>query len=540
MAADNRVLPVVKIFLNKKEIDNTDYNFEEIDVRMALNSIPFSRIVISGVEPLIYKLLSSAEPGKTAEVKIEAGKEKFILFEGDITERNVTLEADSMARLTLSVHHVLHRLRRTLHSQIFTDKRDSDVIKSIFSSHKIQPGKIQGMIYKISQLVQYQCSDWQFLLHRLNANNVWLTVDEKKVNIIKPALSGSAAASHTLTRKYNTTNPTILSASWQHRIPQYGDAISIVDWDIKTQKMTSPRKKAAKAVLGSEGMQSKAKSERAWKVELNYGLSLEAQELQAQIDAVETNRQFSAIQATFILAGEKSYFPGDVISIKEFDKELNGNAILSEVRHRITSRFWHTELRVGGEATPVNHDLTPQITGLHMGTVGNYQKDKKNLYRLPVILPVLGDNTPVWARIALPHASNKTAMGFYPNPGDEVVIAFAENDPRYPVILGSVHNPKKPPPAEFDIKKIEKQKFIILGDSKKPFSLIFDTAESALELSVDKDKMMVNKEGIDFITEKKFSVQVNKKNTLTLTKTELKSEKSNHVIISSKKIDLKK
>jgi len=59
-----------------------------------------------------------------------------------------------------------------------------------------------------------------------------------------------------------------------------------------------------------------------------------------------------------------------------------------------------------------------------------------------------GSDSPnhTWARMAHFYASNKSGSFFLPEIGDEVVLGFLDNDPRFPVILGSLYNGKNAAP----------------------------------------------------------------------------------------------
>ena len=50
----------------------------------------------------------------------------------------------------------------------------------------------------------------------------------------------------------------------------------------------------------------------------------------------------------------------------------------------------------------------------------------------------------------MPDAGASRGFVFRPEPGDEVVVGFLNDDPRHPVILGALHGSKNSPPAPFD------------------------------------------------------------------------------------------
>ncbi len=52
------------------------------------------------------------------------------------------------------------------------------------------------------------------------------------------------------------------------------------------------------------------------------------------------------------------------------------------------------------------------------------------------------------ARVMMPSAGNKRGIYFFPEVGDEVIIAFQHGDVNMPVILGAVFNEDSPPPDQ--------------------------------------------------------------------------------------------
>jgi uncharacterized protein involved in type VI secretion and phage assembly len=97
--------------------------------------------------------------------------------------------------------------------------------------------------------------------------------------------------------------------------------------------------------------------------------------------------------------------------------------------------------------SPANGQL-PAIQGLQLGKVVAISSDPGAEYRVQVKLGSTADGqTGVWARMANFYATASAGAFFYPETGDEVVVGFLENDPRFPVILGSLYNKGKTPPV---------------------------------------------------------------------------------------------
>jgi len=104
----------------------------------------------------------------------------------------------------------------------------------------------------------------------------------------------------------------------------------------------------------------------------------------------------------------------------------------------------------------------------------------------------------VWSRLATPSAGNNAGIFFQPEPGDEVILGFLNDDPRQPVILGSVHSSHNPSPLKPADKNPEKGIVtkggikILLNDENK--TLTIQTSEKNTIVINEKDKIIEMKD----------------------------------------------
>jgi uncharacterized protein involved in type VI secretion and phage assembly len=83
-----------------------------------------------------------------------------------------------------------------------------------------------------------------------------------------------------------------------------------------------------------------------------------------------------------------------------------------------------------------------------VGRVVN-NKDTEGLGRVKVKFEWLSDlNESAWARIAAPTAGKDRGMYFLPEIDDEVLVAFAHGDVRFPYVIGCLWNGVDAPPAD--------------------------------------------------------------------------------------------
>jgi hypothetical protein len=116
------------------------------------------------------------------------------------------------------------------------------------------------------------------------------------------------------------------------------------------------------------------------------------------------------------------------------------------------------------------------------------------------------------ARVMMPMAGNKTGMHFFPQPGDEVVVAFELGDTNLPIILGAVWNNQTPPPDQAKQSPDNNVRTIV---SRSGHELTFDDTPGA-------EKMLVKTQGGHSLTlddapgQGKVTLQTSGGRTLTL------------------------
>lgn len=104
------------------------------------------------------------------------------------------------------------------------------------------------------------------------------------------------------------------------------------------------------------------------------------------------------------------------------------------------------------------------------------------------------NNGILWSRLTTLSAGNETGIFFQPEPGDEVILGFLNDDPRQPVILGSVHSSANPPPLKPADKNPEKGIVtksgikILLNDENKVLTI--ETSDKNVITINDKNKFI--------------------------------------------------
>ncbi|HEU4325857.1 MAG TPA: phage baseplate assembly protein V [Roseiflexaceae bacterium] len=90
--------------------------------------------------------------------------------------------------------------------------------------------------------------------------------------------------------------------------------------------------------------------------------------------------------------------------------------------------------------------------------------DPERLARVQVRLLTVdnaeGQNAPVWARVAVPYAGPGRGAFFIPDVDDEVLVAFVNGDPRFPIVIGGLWNGSQTPPEQIGGDRVDRWTFV--------------------------------------------------------------------------------
>jgi uncharacterized protein involved in type VI secretion and phage assembly len=85
--------------------------------------------------------------------------------------------------------------------------------------------------------------------------------------------------------------------------------------------------------------------------------------------------------------------------------------------------------------------------GIVIGIVDDLE-DTEKLGRVRVKIPHLGDTVSDWAYLVTPMAGKDRGLFLRPEKGDQVLVAYAQGDPRFAYILGSMWSKSDSPPPD--------------------------------------------------------------------------------------------
>ena len=549
---------VTPTILSSGQVMDPSYELLSLDITKEVNRIPYAQLVLLDGDTAQQKFAISDddffEPGKEIEIKLryeDAPDKETTVFKGVVVKHGV--EADMQGSLlTVELKAVAIKLTHTRKSVIYRDKTDDKIIGEIITNSKLKKGQIKPTKTKHSELVQYYCTDWDFILSRADAQGLLVIVDfddktiNEEISLAEIGITGSPKHSFEfgISEIYNFE----IEADAQRQYPE----VQSIAWDIKKQKLTKEAK--AKDFALSQGNLNAGDITKAIGFEpqvLTSSVPLDPEELQAWSDATMARSRMAMLRGRIAVPGFGDIKLMDVIEIAGIGKRFNGKTVVTGIRHRLDEHGWQTDVQFGlsaecfGERRDIVDvpaaGLLPAVNGLQVGVVDQFEQDPDKEFRVKVILPGIDEKDgAVWARLASPDAGKNRGYFFRPEPDDEVVVGFFNDDPRQAVILGAMYSSKNTPPKGLELTKENKQKVIL---TKTGTAIgFFDDSKSSIFIRTPDLSMIVlddDTQTIEISDQHENEIIMSKKGIEIKSKKDVKIDAAGNVEIKGAKVDVK-
>ena len=453
-------LVTVRSLANGAEI-NSSYQVKSIEVSKGLNRIGSARLELydGSVSSEDFAASDSADFLPGTELTIAAGyhTNNEVIYKGLVVKHGLEVSASSL--LVLECRDKAAKLTVGRKSTVFADSTDGDAMEKIIGAHGLTAA-VDSTTVNHPSLVQYYCSDWDFVVARAEANGLVVLSDQDTVTVAKPQPAAGAVLA--LTYGVNLMSFAVdLDARSQYQ------AVKVQSWDYTTQAMleaeaappgvTTPGNVDASRLAGVMDETS---------FDLPVATATTQPELQAHADALLLKSALAKVRGTVRFQGSALAVPGCTVELAGMGQRFNGTAYVAGVTHTVAEGNWITEVALGLDeqwfaeqhpevAAPALLGPLPGIQGLYNAVVTQMHEDPAGEFRVQVKVPALL-NQLLWARLGHPYASNGSGAFFYPEVGDEVILGFFNNDPQQPVVLGSRYSSTRAPaytPAEKNNQK---------------------------------------------------------------------------------------
>ncbi len=501
-AADSTVVTT------KISIDGTELSGEvllvQFSVQKVFNRISGAKISFrdGNVSDRDFPLSNERMFKPGAAIRIRAGfdGETDTLFEGIITGHRIQVKPSGVSFLHIEAKDKAIKLVGARKSKYFENKKDSDVMEEILDAASLD-NEIGATNAINKQLVQYNSTDWDFLVIRSEASGMFVFTDDGKVTIKKPVLEQPVFSV--------TYGDNILDFEAEMDARRQYQSVTASTWDYTEQELKTSD--SGNAFFTENGNVDSANLASVLNINptLIQSGKLESIQLQDWANSIDLRTKMGKITGRVRVAGNAKIKPGKTIKLEGVGDRFNGNVLVTGVKHYYTGN-WFTDVQFGwGEDLFYKKEdvmdkpaagLLPGVNGLEIGIVEDTD-DPDGQYRIKVKLPsVMGGGEGIWARVVMPDAGNNRGVYFRPEVKDEVIVGFLNDDPNSPVVLGSLYCSANEPPLVKTDSNIETG--IVTGEESK---LVFNDSKKSVTISVKADdgekKFILNDSGNISITD---------------------------------------
>jgi Rhs element Vgr protein len=509
-----------------------------VHIDRVVNSIPSAKIIIADGEmsAQLFPVSDSADFAPGAKIAISAGygDSEQVIFKGIVVKHAVKITGENYSRLVVECRDTAVKMTIGRKNANYVDKKDSDIIATLIGAYGLT-ADAEATSVQYKELVQYYCSDWDFMLSRAEANGQLVIVTDGTVAVQAPKTSAAAVLAVTY-------GDDLMEFHAEMDARSQFNSTQAVSWDPKTQAVMLGT--AAKpTTLNKQGdltSETLAKVIGLSSLDMQTAATQTKDALGKWASAQQVKSGLARIRGSMKFQGSALAKVGSLITLKGVGARYSGDVFVSAIHHELIDGNWVTEAQFGVSlawftertdvVAPPAAGFLPGVEGLQIGVVMKLDSDPEGEQRVQVSTPVMRPSADgVWARLTKFYASDGFGSFFIPEIGDEVVLGYLNNDPSHPIILGSLYSSKRKPPYELTAKnnlkaivtrcksKIEfneEDKVITIttpGNNKLIFS---DTGKSILMQDQNNNKLELNTSGITMDSPKDISITA--KGTITL------------------------
>lgn len=473
-----------------------------VSVAKEVNRIPTATIVVGDGSVSTQDFALSNEdlliPGKKIEIKAGYHSDEESIFKGIIIKHNIKIRKNS-SMLIIECKDEAVKMTIGRKSAYFYESKDSAIFEEIIGTYSLEKD-VEATSFEHKELIQYNSSDWDFVLSRAQANGKLCIPDDGKLTIVKPDLGQTEVE----TIAYGST---MMDFDGEIDARHQLKKVTSYSWNQADQKIVEAEGKDPSVSLnGNLSSDDLSKVIGLDNMQLRHGGNLDESELQDWSDATMLYQQLSRVRGRVKFQGIAGVKPNTTLMLEGVGDRFNGKIYVTGVLHTISDGDWTVDAQFGMNPkwfsetfdihTQPASGLLPAIKGLHVGIVSQLEEDPDGEDRILVTIPIVdGEKQGVWCRVSTLDAGENRGSFFRPEIKDEVIVGFINEDPNDPVVLGMLHSSAKPAPIVAADDNHEKG-FVTRSEMK----LMFDDDKISVTIETPAGKKIVMDEDADVIT----------------------------------------
>lgn len=514
------------------EIKNT-FEVISVYVNRNVNRIPYCEIELSDGRPSTEDFpISDSDtfvPGNKIEVLAGYQGTSATIFKGIVIKQTIRISANEGPVLVVVCKDEAVKMTVGRKNAYFKAKTDSAIMSSLIGNYSGLSADVSSTPNELKELIQYYATDWDFLVTRADVNGMVVIVNDGTVSVKNPD-------DETEEQLVVTYGLDIFEFDAELNTESQLQSVKSNAWDIQNQAVGSGEATPSNLDIGNISGSTLAEVIGLDNFDLQTSGFLESNMLSTWAKAKATKSKYAKVQGTVKFQGSALALPGTLIELKGVGERFSGKAYISGIEHHIHSGNWITTAQIGLSTewfsalvkteAPVASGLLPGIQGLQIGKVKQINEDPDSEFRVLINLPLIQTSDDgVWARLATFYATSNAGAFFYPEVGDEVVVGFFNDDPRYPVILGSMYSSTNAAPETPDEENntkafVSREQMKIIFDEEKKVITIITPNSNQLVFSDEDQSIKMTDQNENFIELSGEGIEINSASSIKITAAE--------------------
>lgn len=523
MSAKNSAgaIATYQISVNGTPIHDT-YQVLSIEIEKAVNNIPVATIRIQDGDTATTNFAVSSSstfvPGNELAIQLGYDNKNETAFKGIITQQRIRAGQGATSYLEVVCYDKALQMTLTNKNAGYTQMTDSDIIGKIISNYSLK-SNVASTSAIHPQVLQYNTTDWDYLLALAKANGQVVLVNDGTITTQRPDADTDSVEE--LTYGDNIYELDIdMDAATQLNTVQFNA------WDYRNQQVINAQSTTAGNMTpGNISSKKLAEAVGSPKQLLQTAATMQTDTLQTTTKATITYAELAKTRGSISAQGSTHMRAGHMVTLTGLGDRFDGGAYVSALKHTLSEGNWVTTIQIGLPAdehnTTTPADTIQNMQGLANAIVKQVYNDPDSEYRVLINIPLADENTDLWARLSGIYASNGVGSFFYPEAGDEVLVGFMNNNPRDPVILGSLYSSKHKSPIQPDEHNSQKGIVtrsglrITFNDETKTTE-IATPSNNKLILSDDNKSITIADQNANKITMSESGIEISSPKNITL------------------------
>jgi len=499
--SQNPDLVTYTVLVEGNAISGTEH-VHSVAVSKEINRIPTATIIVGDGDSSTQDFALSNQdlliPGKKIEIKAGYHTDEETIFKGIVIKHNIKIRQNS-TMLIIECKDEAVKMTVGRKSAYFYDSKDSDIFEEIIGNYSLEKD-VEETKVEHKELVQYNSSDWDFVLSRAQANGKLCFADDGKLTIAKPDLGQAEVETIAFGSTMLDFDGEIDARNQMKKVTSYS-------WNQADQKIVEAEGTDPSVSLnGNLSSGDLADVVGLDNLQLRHGGNLDESELQDWSDATMLYQQLSKVRGRVKFQGLHNVKPNTTLKLEGVGDRFNGKIYVTGVLHTISDGDWTCDAQFGlnpkwfSETFDIHTQpasgLLPSIKGLHVGVVSQLEEDPDGEDRILVMIPIVdGEKQGIWCRVSTLDAGKDRGSFFRPEIKDEVIVGFINEDPNDAVVLGMLHSSAKPAPIVASDDNHEKG-FV----TRSKMKLMFDDDKVSVTIETPEGKKFTMDEDADVIT----------------------------------------